>query len=169
MRQDGSDILFGGAGTDISRNNLGDASINAAGDTIDTQTTGHSRDADMILGDNGNIFRLVGVKAANSGNSLSPAEPDGDVLAAVLERVLEELGEDEGEGRRLLAGELDRLEPRAHLLALDEPLDEHRAQPVHELAEVDVVLAMLRQGLVHRGDGEVCPWCPATSVSYPNG
>ena len=44
-RPDGSDLIFGGAGTDISRNDPGDAL--------------HGRDSDMILGDNGNIFRLL--------------------------------------------------------------------------------------------------------------
>ncbi|HEX2136568.1 MAG TPA: hypothetical protein VHG30_11795, partial [Microvirga sp.] len=58
LRQDGTDLLFGGAGTDISRNHLGDAA----------EPTGHSRDADMILGDNGDIFRLVGAGGANIGN-----------------------------------------------------------------------------------------------------
>ena len=71
LRPDGLDSIFGGAGTDISRNNLGDASLNLAGDTIVTQATGHSRDADMILGDNGNIFRLVGTNGGNSGNYLT--------------------------------------------------------------------------------------------------
>jgi Ca2+-binding RTX toxin-like protein len=45
---DDSDIIFGGAGTDIDRNDLGD-----------TTETGHARDADMILGDNGNIYLLI--------------------------------------------------------------------------------------------------------------
>ena len=49
LRPDASDLIFGGAGTDIGRNDMGD-----------TSTTGHARDADMILGDNGTIFRLVG-------------------------------------------------------------------------------------------------------------
>jgi Ca2+-binding RTX toxin-like protein len=48
-RADDADLLFGGAGTDIARNDAGDTSVN-----------GHARDADMILGDNGNIFRIVG-------------------------------------------------------------------------------------------------------------
>jgi Ca2+-binding RTX toxin-like protein len=48
LRPDGSDIIFGGAGTDIYRNHPGGGTVN-----------GHARDADMILGDNGNIFRLV--------------------------------------------------------------------------------------------------------------
>jgi len=47
-QQDGSDIIFGGAGTRAERNDFGD-----------TTGTGHARDADMILGDNGNIFRLI--------------------------------------------------------------------------------------------------------------
>ena len=60
----GADLIFGGAGTDISRNNLGDAALNSAGDAIVTEPTGHARDADMILGDNGNIYRLVSVSGA---------------------------------------------------------------------------------------------------------
>ena len=48
-RPDGSDLIFGGAGTAITRNDLGDES-----------ETGHARDADTIVGDNGNIFRLIG-------------------------------------------------------------------------------------------------------------
>jgi len=55
QRNDGADLLFGGAGTDIDRNNLGDTAAN-----------GHARDADMILGDNGNIFRIVGTYTAES-------------------------------------------------------------------------------------------------------
>jgi Ca2+-binding RTX toxin-like protein/outer membrane protein OmpA-like peptidoglycan-associated protein len=46
LRADGADLIFGGAGTDLARNNMGDGS--------------HGRDADAILGDNGNIYRLVG-------------------------------------------------------------------------------------------------------------
>ena len=47
-RPDGSDLLFGGAGTDLARNNPGD-----------TTSDGHARDADVIAGDNANIYRLV--------------------------------------------------------------------------------------------------------------
>ena len=81
-------------------------------------------------------------------------ERDRDVVAAVLERVLEELGEDERERGRALAGERDGLELRGHVLPGDEPLHEHRAQPVDELAEVDVVLAMLGEHLVDGRDRE---------------
>ena len=59
MRPDGADMIFGGAGTDIARNDMGDADGN-----------GHARDADMILGDNGNIYRLVGI------NGTAAALPD---------------------------------------------------------------------------------------------
>ena len=44
LRPDGSDLIFGGAGTDLARNNFGDAL--------------HARDADVIAGDNANILRL---------------------------------------------------------------------------------------------------------------
>jgi Ca2+-binding RTX toxin-like protein len=49
LRPDGQDLIFGGAGTDIDRNHAGDLVAN-----------GHARDADVIAGDNANIYRLVG-------------------------------------------------------------------------------------------------------------
>ncbi|MHC4207704.1 MAG: hypothetical protein ACYSTT_23870, partial [Planctomycetota bacterium] len=49
----------GGAGTDLTRNNQGDTSAN-----------GHAQDADVILGDNGNIYRLVGTNGTDSGGFL---------------------------------------------------------------------------------------------------
>ncbi|MFZ0529420.1 MAG: HYR domain-containing protein [Propionicimonas sp.] len=58
-RPTGSDLIFGGAGTAIDRNDAGDATIAADGSIITTDT-GHARDADAIAGDNAQIFRLVG-------------------------------------------------------------------------------------------------------------
>ncbi len=55
QRPDGSDLIFGGAGTAYARNDEGDLSAD-----------GHARDADMILGDNGNIYRLVGTYGTSS-------------------------------------------------------------------------------------------------------
>jgi Ca2+-binding RTX toxin-like protein len=55
QRPDGSDLIFGGAGTDIARDNNGDGI--------------HGRDADMILGDNGNIYRIVGTSGFNYDNA----------------------------------------------------------------------------------------------------
>jgi Ca2+-binding RTX toxin-like protein len=61
QRADGSDLIFGGSGTFIARNDAGD-----------TSNAGHARDADMILGDNGNLFRIVGVSgAANAAQVLN--------------------------------------------------------------------------------------------------
>lgn len=60
MRPDGSDIIFGGAGVDISRNNIGDATEDGTTHAITTTATGHARDADFIMGDNANVYRLVG-------------------------------------------------------------------------------------------------------------
>ncbi|HEV7301125.1 MAG TPA: hypothetical protein VGN72_17295 [Tepidisphaeraceae bacterium] len=49
QRPDGNDTIYGGSGTQLDRYNAGDTSAN-----------GHADDADVILGDNGNIFRLIG-------------------------------------------------------------------------------------------------------------
>ncbi|HEV2294748.1 MAG TPA: calcium-binding protein [Tepidisphaeraceae bacterium] len=48
QRLDGSDRIFGGDGTRTGREQAGDLT-----------TGGHARDADVILGDNGNIFHIV--------------------------------------------------------------------------------------------------------------
>ena len=48
-RTDGTDTIYGGAGSRTAIDDPGDPS-----------TTGHARDADVILGDNGIIYRLVG-------------------------------------------------------------------------------------------------------------
>ena len=83
-----------------------------------------------------------------------PGELDVHALPAVLERVLEELGEHERERRRAIAADRHRLEDRLDALARRQPLHEHPAQPLEQLAHVDVVLALLRQHLVHGGDRE---------------
>src|SRR5262249_25614893 len=56
-RPDGSDVILGGAGIRLERNNYGDLS-----------GPGHAHDADTILGDNGDIFELVGI----NGHPSSP-------------------------------------------------------------------------------------------------
>ncbi|MGA8049240.1 MAG: calcium-binding protein [Burkholderiales bacterium] len=58
LRQDGADLIFGGAGTEILRNEQGNV--------VDEGDASHGRDADMILGDNGNIFRIVSVSGGAS-------------------------------------------------------------------------------------------------------
>ncbi len=54
MRPDRSDTIYGGDGTQAGRNSAGDVS-----------TAGHANDADVILGDNGNIFKMV--RSVSSG------------------------------------------------------------------------------------------------------
>jgi Ca2+-binding RTX toxin-like protein len=60
MRPEGADMIFGGAGTNIARNDLGDATLDNNG-VIIADPMGHARDADVIAGDNANIYRLVGI------------------------------------------------------------------------------------------------------------
>ena len=66
----GTDFIFGGAGTEIDRNNIGDATIDVDG-IITTDTDGHARDADVIAGDNANIYRLVGTNGTDPGGFLA--------------------------------------------------------------------------------------------------
>ena len=56
QRLDGADLIYGGAGLSAARNDSGDSSAE-----------GHARDADVIIGDNGNIYRIVGVNGGIAG------------------------------------------------------------------------------------------------------
>ncbi len=58
MRPDGSDVIFGGAGIRIGRNDPGMAVEDSDGNLV-TAADGHARDADYIMGDNANVYRLV--------------------------------------------------------------------------------------------------------------
>ncbi|MBB3329602.1 Ca2+-binding RTX toxin-like protein [Halomonas campaniensis] len=55
LRPDGGDEIYGGAGERLGRNEF----VGTDDDLIDWQDR-HGRDADVILGDNANIYRLVG-------------------------------------------------------------------------------------------------------------
>ena len=72
----------------------------------------------------------------------------------MLERVLQQLGEDERERGRAGARERHRLESCLDVAAGAETLHEHRAEAVDQLREVDVLLPLLGERLVHGGDGE---------------
>jgi Ca2+-binding RTX toxin-like protein len=65
-RPAGSDIIFGGAGTEISRNDLGQATL-GADNTVIVNAGGHALDSDAIAGDNADIFRIVGTNGSQSG------------------------------------------------------------------------------------------------------
>ncbi|MDB6116211.1 MAG: cya 1, partial [Lacunisphaera sp.] len=60
QRPDGADIIYGGNGTAAADESAGDASLN-----------GRARDADVIMGDNANIIRLVGVNGISNGAFLT--------------------------------------------------------------------------------------------------
>ncbi|MGH6959423.1 MAG: calcium-binding protein, partial [Dongiaceae bacterium] len=69
-RPDGDDLLFGGAGTQTSRNNA----LNPDG-SLAASTTRHADAADTIVGDNANIIRIVGVNGADVNPTGNPAQP----------------------------------------------------------------------------------------------
>jgi Ca2+-binding RTX toxin-like protein len=79
QRGDGNDVLFGGAGTRTARNDPGDASA-----------SGHARDADYILGDNGDIFRLVGTGGVSMSHYLT-FNYDNYGAAKIIPRVIQTL------------------------------------------------------------------------------
>ena len=108
-RPDGSDIMFGGAGIDIARNDLGDATLSpedydpdGVDDDIPDRTVipvpgGHVRDADFIMGDNANVFRVVqggasGVDPADLADNFRTFNYDSgyapDALPSTYDRII---------------------------------------------------------------------------------
>ncbi len=66
-RPDGGDILFGGSGTRTARNDIGAATIDDTTQVITTTAMGHADDSDMILGDNGDIIRVLRTAGSQTG------------------------------------------------------------------------------------------------------
>ena len=64
-RPDGADLLFGGAGTQVGRND-----DTGSGEAFYDRR--HARDADTIVGDNGDIYRLVGINNVDTGTASAP-------------------------------------------------------------------------------------------------
>ena len=84
---------------------------------------------------------VVGDRQHDLAVPLRELDPDG--VAAVLERVLEQLAEDERERGRAPARERHVRERGLDVLLRAQPLDEHRAQPVEQLVEIDLLVAPL--------------------------
>src|SRR5207245_8805917 len=74
-RQDAPNLIFGGSGVAISRNNCGTggdiastaATFNPTTGACDPAATGHAHDSDAIVANNGDIVRVVGVNHADGG------------------------------------------------------------------------------------------------------
>ncbi|HMC70308.1 MAG TPA: hypothetical protein VKJ07_14225, partial [Mycobacteriales bacterium] len=60
QRSSGSNIIFGGDGTQISRENCGDGWLDAT-NACNTTVNGHAHNSDVIVSNNADVFRLVGV------------------------------------------------------------------------------------------------------------
>jgi Ca2+-binding RTX toxin-like protein len=80
QRIDGADLIFGGAGADLARNDRAD--------------TTHARDADAIAGDNADIFRIVSVtggvssyRTFNYDNPTYNALPGAGIYDATLKLI----------------------------------------------------------------------------------
>jgi Ca2+-binding RTX toxin-like protein len=93
QRPDGSDIIFGGAGSAIVRNDLGD-----------TSAVGHARDADVVIGDNGNIFRLVGTNGTSQNRYLSFTYDNYSNTLKIIPRAVQLLDYTSGGGSNDLGG-----------------------------------------------------------------
>ena len=102
LRPDGADVIWGGAGSDGLRNSAGD-----------TSEGGHARDADVILGDNGNIFRIVGTNGVATGDFVTFGYDDYAGDLRVIPRFVEPLDYTPGFGDPADAGAGDLVRAEA--------------------------------------------------------
>ncbi|HCU70037.1 MAG TPA: hypothetical protein DGF30_12660 [Desulfomicrobium sp.] len=96
MRPDASDVIFGGAGIDIGRNHIGDATEDGTTHVITTTAEGHARDADYIMGDNANVYRLVqggasGTNPADAKDLFRTFNYDNYGTLKIIPRAMEQL------------------------------------------------------------------------------
>ena len=118
---DGDDYLEGGGGNDVIFGNLGQDDIIGGSSSLFGNLTSDQRpngkdtifggsqaminsdpptndlpaeDADVIVGDNGNIFRIVGINGENTGGFLDFDYSDYDPLVEIVPRVLKLLDYD---------------------------------------------------------------------------
>ena len=85
LRADGSDLVFGGAGINAGRNDLGDL-----------DATAHARDNDVIAGDNANIFRIVGTASALADGYLTFQYDTYSTALRIIPRAVDLLDYTEG-------------------------------------------------------------------------
>lgn len=77
LRPDTTDYIYGGAGIDTDRNTIGATTFNLASEdgtthVITTTADGHARDADFIMGDNANVYRVVGTEDYTDDGEANP-------------------------------------------------------------------------------------------------
>ncbi|MEB3829160.1 proprotein convertase P-domain-containing protein [Phormidium sp. CCY1219] len=93
QRPDGEDTVFGGAGTELDRNHMGDES-----------PQGHAKDADAIAGDNANIFRLVGTNGTYGGDFLTFTYDNYSQSLRIVPRAIATLDYTPGDSNNAIGG-----------------------------------------------------------------
>ena len=96
-RPDGADTIYGGAGSRLARFNRGDDS-----------SQGNARDADVILADNGNIYRIVGTNGSATDQFATFNYDNYDDDLKIVPRAIELLDYTEG-GAASDVGAADRV------------------------------------------------------------
>src|SRR5262249_29449118 len=81
-RPDGADMIFSGAGTHASRYDYSDLSLDGVG-VLANQL--HARDSDTIMGDNGDIFRLIGINHTDPGSGFLSFNYDQNLTSLPFE------------------------------------------------------------------------------------
>ncbi|HUG11386.1 MAG TPA: calcium-binding protein, partial [Opitutaceae bacterium] len=156
-RPDGSDIMFGGAGIRTERNDIGE-NINGiafatynADQSVNVLPTGHASDADFMMGDNANIYRLV---SATTGLFLTFNYDDYAGGVRIIPRAMEQIDYHLGGADYNTPDDPDNpyVNGAAHLLG--QPLDNGAADFMHGEAGDDIMFGMTGSDLMFGGPGD---------------
>ncbi len=167
LRPANSDFIFGGVGIDTDRNDIGDteteylASEDPDTHVITTAPDGHARDADFIMGDNANVYRLVegGASGTDPDDALDEFltfnydnytyNPDTELYGLrIIPRAMEQLdytlgGADYNEG--------EYVDDAAKLTG--EPADNGAADLIHGESGDDIIFGMTGSDVIF-GEGQ---------------
>jgi Ca2+-binding RTX toxin-like protein len=152
-RPDGSDIMFGGAGIRTERNDFGAsingiafASLDGATNVITELAAGHANDADYMMGDNANIYRIV---SAVNGQFVTFNYDNYAGGVRIIVRAMEQL--DYHLGGADYNGGTYNADGQAHVTGAD--LDNGAADFMHGEAGDDFMFGMTGSDLMF-GDGQ---------------
>jgi Ca2+-binding RTX toxin-like protein len=150
LRPDTVDVMYGGAGIATTRNDIGATSFGLASEdgqthVITTLANGHSRDADFMMGDNANVYRLV-----NAGtDAFLRFNYDANYGLRIIPRAMEQLdytlggGDFDGAGYNALG----------QAKVTDEPADNGAADLMHGESGDDVIFGMTGSDVLF-GEGQ---------------
>jgi Ca2+-binding RTX toxin-like protein len=159
LRPDTFDYLYGGAGIATARNDIGATTFGLASEddtthVITTTADGHARDADYIMGDNANVYRLVvggvyPVSTSNPADTFLTFNYDTYGTLKIIPRAMQQLDYTLGGGDYAGGG----YNADGQATPIDKPVDNGAADLIHGESGDDIIFGMTGSDVLF-GEGQ---------------